>query len=472
MFRRKMFWMALIVLALAAGGGYYYYDTAYQPAQAAEEEPAVQTATVRRGNLVVSASGTGTVIPSAEINLGFNSGGLLTELPVRVGDRVSAGDELARIDDFDARQAVANAESQVSKAKLDLSTAQQALDDLQAGASDVDIITAKAALATAQEAYQSLVNGPDENEVRQAELSLSRAKNSLWSSQSGRDSACGQSNSSSQCVGAQVSVLNGEIAVEQAQMALDELHASPSAAEVAEARAKVAQAQADLDDLQAGPSEEEIAAAEAKVEQAQLSLTQAQLDLEAAQKDLEQTVLTAPADGTVMEITAQTGERVGTTAIITLADLSRPELEIFLDETDLDKIEVGYDVDVTFDALPDQTFTGQVVQVDPSLYSSGGVSAIRALVQLDQASFSKPQGLPVGLNAAVDVIGGRAENAVLVPVEALREIATGKYAVFVMENGEPKLRSVEVGLMDFTSAEIKSGLEPGEVVTTGIVETQ
>ena len=59
----------------------------------------------------------------------------------------------------------------------------------------------------------------------------------------------------------------------------------------------------------------------------------------------------------------------------------------------------------------------------------------------------------------------------LVPVEALHELSEGNYAVFVMENGTPVLKTVEVGLMDYTSAEIKSGLNEGDVVTTGIVET-
>jgi multidrug efflux pump subunit AcrA (membrane-fusion protein) len=77
---------------------------------------------------------------------------------------------------------------------------------------------------------------------------------------------------------------------------------------------------------------------------------------------------------------------------------------------------------------------------------------------------------PVGLNATVDIIAGRAENAVLVPIEALRELDPGEYAVFVVENGEPKLRVVQVGLMDITLAEIISGLEAGEVVSTGIVQ--
>jgi multidrug efflux pump subunit AcrA (membrane-fusion protein) len=147
-------------------------------------------------------------------------------------------------------------------------------------------------------------------------------------------------------------------------------------------------------------------------------------------------------------------------------------VEIYLDEIDLDKIGVDYEVDVTFDALPDDTFTGHVTEVDPMLNNLNGVSVVRALVGLDEDSFSKPQTLPVGLNASVEVIGGRAENVLLVPVEALREVSPGEYAVFVVgANGEPELRFVEVGLMDISFAEITSGLEMGDTVTTGLVET-
>jgi multidrug efflux pump subunit AcrA (membrane-fusion protein) len=135
-------------------------------------------------------------------------------------------------------------------------------------------------------------------------------------------------------------------------------------------------------------------------------------------------------------------------------------------------VGLGYEAEVVFDALPDDTFTGQVIQVDPQLVDSNGVTAVRAVLQLNTDSFAKPQTLPVGLNATVEVIGGQTQNAVLVPVEALRELSEGQYALFVMEDGEPKLRTVEVGLMDFTFAEILSGVAEGEVVTTGIVETQ
>jgi multidrug efflux pump subunit AcrA (membrane-fusion protein) len=80
--------------------------------------------------------------------------------------------------------------------------------------------------------------------------------------------------------------------------------------------------------------------------------------------------------------------------------------------------------------------------------------------------------LPAGSAASVDVVGGRTENAVLVPVEALHEIEDGKYTLFVMENGKLRLHTVEVGLQDLTKAEIISGVDAGDIVTTGVVETK
>jgi len=147
-------------------------------------------------------------------------------------------------------------------------------------------------------------------------------------------------------------------------------------------------------------------------------------------------------------------------------------LEVYLDETDLDKVAVGYEADVTFDALPDNIYTGKVIRVDPGLVTVSNVQAIKILVLLDENQIDKNTTLPVGLNASVDIIAGRVENAVLIPVEALRDLGDGEYGVFVVNNGELEFRSVEVGLMDVTTVEIVSGLEAGEVVSTGIVQTQ
>jgi RND family efflux transporter MFP subunit len=204
---------------------------------------------------------------------------------------------------------------------------------------------------------------------------------------------------------------------------------------------------------------------------AQAQLDKAQAELEVVEQESISSTITAPFDGTILYINAEVGDNVGTNGFITLADLSQPYLEVLVDETDLNNIGIGYEVQVTFDALPDQTFTGKVISIDPSLVNVANVTAVSSVVQLDTSSFSKPQNLPVGLSATVEIISSQAQNVLLVPVEALHELSAGSYAVFVMENGTPVLKTVEVGLMDYTYAEIKSGVNEGDVVTTGIVET-
>ena len=255
-------------------------------------------------------------------------------------------------------------------------------------------------------------------------------------------------------------------AYDKAKANYDIAVAGASQEELASARANVAQAQSSVDSLRSGGTTEE-------VETAQLNVEQARRNLESAQIGLEDTVLTAPISGTVTVVAASAHEMVGTSALVTVADLSNPLVEFYLDETDLELIAVGHEVEVTFDALPDAVFSGHVVRVDPALVDMEGAPAIQALARLepDEQQSDVLGTLPMGLNATVEVIAGSAENALLVPVEALRELSPGEYAVFVMVDGKPQMRQVEVGLMDYTYAEIISGLEQGEQVSTGTVET-
>ena len=221
----------------------------------------------------------------------------------------------------------------------------------------------------------------------------------------------------------------------------------------------------EMDTLQVGVDPQAIELSQAKV-------AQVEAKLKIAEDNINGLTLTAPFAGTIMDISAVLGQTIGNnTNIIRIADLSKPILEVYLDETDLDQLVVGYETEVIFDAFDTSIFTGKVISITPELVKNGNVVYAHGLVELDPSSFGKPFNLPLGLNASIDVIGGRSENTLLIPIEALRPLGDGSYAVFVVENGTPTLRMVEVGLTDFTSAEILSGLKVGEEVTTGIVET-
>jgi len=101
--RSKLFIALMVVIILAAGGGGYFYYTRVVQATDATSGPALQTAKVRKGDITITASGSGNLLPATELDLGFRTGGTLTDLAVAVGDRVDAGQVLARLDDTDAR---------------------------------------------------------------------------------------------------------------------------------------------------------------------------------------------------------------------------------------------------------------------------------------------------------------------------------------------------------------------------------
>lgn len=521
--RKRLWWLiGLLVLAGAAVAAAVYYTNTTAVSAADTETEDVQTATVRQGNITISATGAGSVIPAEEINLSFSGSGVITELLVQVGDRVQAGDVLARLDDSDAQEALLNAQLQlaqaamqtdaaatevgvsyddisVEQAQINLAEAQAALDELLNWQADPDeIAQAEANLAAAEAGLNAALGSEaaSSTNITVNQINLEQAQRDLADAQGvyntaydpGRDWELGDPRRADalerEREAASNSLQRAEDNLAIAQANLNASYSSTNRSSSTNAQGSVLSAELALAAAQTGPTEAEISAAETAVRQAelalqqtllnresnQLSLTQAQMNVAAAEEALADTVLTAPIDGTVMAVNSAVGE-TAVSGLIVLADLELPLVEIFLDETDLDKVGVDYEVEVVFDALPDDVFNGRVIQVDPQLSDTNGVSVIRALVLLDENSFAKPQTLPVGLNATVEVIGGRANNTLLIPVEAVRELSPGQYAVFVMEDGEPVLTFVEVGLMDFTFAEILSGLEVGDVVTTGIVET-
>ncbi|MBI5565488.1 MAG: efflux RND transporter periplasmic adaptor subunit, partial [Chloroflexi bacterium] len=190
-----------------------------------------------------------------------------------------------------------------------------------------------------------------------------------------------------------------------------------------------------------------------------------------ARLTLSNTVLLAPIAGTVTAVKADVGEAVGASPIVTLADLGRSLLRVVVEENDANKATVNNSISVVFDAAPDVTFNGAIVRVDPMLVSVDGSPAVQAWATLDQVD--NPINLISGMSAEVEIVAGEAKNALLVPAQALRELAPGSFAVFVVGADEQlKLTPVTIGLRDFANVQILSGLKAGDVVSTGTVETK
>ena len=136
--------------------------------------------------------------------------------------------------------------------------------------------------------------------------------------------------------------------------------ARPSDASIAQVRAEYDLAKATLAEAQdylAALNGEEIP--EDATGSSLIELDNARLNLQNAEENLNGTRLFAPISGTIMSLDLVVGDTVNdNNEVITIADLSQKDIEVYLDETDWDKIVVGYEAEVTFDALPDQAFTG------------------------------------------------------------------------------------------------------------------
>jgi HlyD family secretion protein len=416
----------------------------------------LETATVTRGDIVLTADGSGELVPATELELTFHTSGALGEVLVEIGDQVQKDDLLARLETDELERAVAEANVELELAQLDLA-------DVREGASDADLAKAQAALRDAQVglslAYSDYEDTTDSN--LDAIVNSRKADFDWWvgyyQSQKAKYEEGNLSQADHDWAMAAMIAAEGRwnAAINQAR-----IEKTQAWSRVTQAQNAVRQAEENLKLLESEPLTSTLVRSELDVDQALMAHEQALAALEAAE-------LYAPFDGVVMDVTATVGEQVGTnTPILTLADLTEPLLRFWVEETDMSRVAVGNVVNITFEALPDDTFSGEIIRVDPVLVTVDGTPAVQALAHLDLDT--QTVNLLAGMTAEVEVIAAETRGAMLVPVEALRETSPGNYAVFVVKpDGELEMRAVTIGLQDVINAEVLTGLEVGETVSVG-----
>ncbi len=460
---KPAFWIILVILVVAIGGGAYYFVNAQQVAAAAvtANQATIQTATARTGNIILRASGTGTLVAAAESNLGFQTSGTLITLNVQVGSQVKAGDLIAQLDS--------------SNQTLALSQAQQALNQLTSPAA---IATAQQAVVTAQTNLindQYILNadqtaGSNQGANNNAYAALTLAQNKLNTAQLKYDPVSGQPLTDPTVAKLYQNLYAAKLAYNTALANYNSTSATSNPLSLSSAKATVA-----LDQAQVTEAENLLTALTGGTVPANATgaglnaLNQAKLNLQTAQNNLANTNLYSPISGTVLTVSNSVGDTINAgNTFVTIADLSKSELTIYMDPLDFSNIKVGYNTNVVFDALPNLTYTGKVTQITPQLATVSGSSVVEGIVVLDTKQLAGVPALtlPLGVTASVDIIAAQANNVILVPVSALQELSPNNYSVYLMVNGTPTLRAVTVGLQDGTFAEIKSGLKAGDVVST------
>ncbi len=224
-----------------------------------------------------------------------------------------------------------------------------------------------------------------------------------------------------------------------------------------------------------------------ELQDAQYEYDRAKSAVELAEDDVNQTVITAPMDGVVVGEPKTPGTMAvqgstNPTVIMRIADLSEKLVKAKVDETDIGSVKVGERATFTVDAYPDKTFRAEVTKIsqtdttnswDTSSSTSSNSSSSNAVIYY-YVTFSAPDDenlLLPAMTARLDIIVGQVNNALCVPIDALKTDAKGSYVERITKDAQGKDIAekvyITVGLYGEEFVEVTGGnLNPGDDVST------
>lgn len=473
-------------------------------------ETQVQTGQVTSLTATSTVETAGTVEALQTATLTWKTGGQVATINVKPGDRVKRGDILLTLDPASVSQSLIQAQA-------DLVSAQQALDDLL-NPSVLAIANAKKAVADAQEALaekqrllRNLVS-PNvayyEDQLRRAQNTLTAAEqnaeitnfatslknaedtlesatsrlndlkrleeqypgysqqhgNALENAQKSYDTALtnyqtalynlqqAQANNTNTLMDAQEAVKDAQANVEAAKLGPDAIERAQAEAEVAVAEANLAEAEQTLADLQNGGNADDVAAARAKVQ--------------ATQANVDSLLITAPFDGEVLAVENLLGDLVSQGAsALTIANRTALHLDVQVDESDVTRVEIGDEVNVTFSPLDDLVLNGTVTQINPLGTTVQGLVKYTVTVNLINAD---ARILP-GMTADVAIVTDVQRNALAVPIEAVQSDDEGEYVLRVINaTGATERVPVQSGDTQGDLVVIKGNLAVGDTVQLAV----
>jgi HlyD family secretion protein len=211
-------------------------------------------------------------------------------------------------------------------------------------------------------------------------------------------------------------------------------------------------------------------AAVASCSAAAARIRQAEASLEAARVALEKTVLRAPFDGVVADVTTELGEWIMPSPaglpippVIVLLDDGEIYVSAPMDEVDVGRVRVGQAVRLTLDAYPGRSFAGKVTRVAPyvqDVQEQNRTFEIEAV--FDDARFART--LPPGTSADVEVVLSARDGVLRIPSSAILE----GDRVLVVRGRTLEGRAIGVGLKNWQFAEVRSGLAAGDAVVVSL----
>jgi RND family efflux transporter, MFP subunit len=356
---------------------------------------------------------TGSLIADETSDIAPKVAGKIANVYANIGQFLTTGAIIAKIDDTNARQQLAVSQASVKQAEAGVRQAEARLGLGPNSRFDASAIPeVRAANANYQQTLAALKQA-DANEKRYREL------------------------------------------VESGDVAMIQYETFRTTRDTARAQANNAKEMLDAAINTAKQSNQAIATAKAAQDSAQ-----AQVGI--AQQALADTVIRAPFPGYISNRPTAVGEYVTSASIIATIVRSNPiKIQIQIGEADVPNVAVGRSVSVQVDAYKDRSFSGAVSAVNPAIDPASRSAIVEALIE------NNDNALRAGMFATVRINKEGGVTSVYVPKAAVyNDQTTQSYRVFVIQEGVAKLRTVQLGTEEGDAMQILSGVNDGETVAT------
>jgi len=411
--------------------------------------PKVEVVRPASRDVVEVVVATGRVRALLQSEVGSETGGVVEEVLVREGDRVQAGQVVARLQRDELLE-------QLNAARAAVETATRELQQVSRGSLPEEIARARAELEQAEQVGRARLEAAVQR-LRQLEAGgraeeIGRAQAAVADAEARRKQAEADLRRTRQLFEAGAlslaDVEKAETALESARAAEDTTRAQlalakqparseeikAAQAEVQSARASLEQsvkaAQANLQLLLRKPLREEVEVARAR-------LRQAEANVRLVEERLRQRDVLAPISGIVVRRNVEPGQSVLPGAsLMSIASMERVEILMETDESNIPRLSAGQSAVVVVPAYREQPFRAVVTQVGPEIDSQRGVVTVR-LRPVQIPSFLRPD-----MTVDVSVEVKQLKAVTTVPVTAV--VSRSGDSVFVVENGKVRAKPVRV----------------------------
>ncbi len=498
--KKRIIWTVVILIIVG--------PIVYKVVKGKNPADGIQTDTVKKQDIKQTILATGQVVSSTDLDLAFKSSGVVARVNVKEGQVVKSGDVLATLDQKDQLAGLTTARGQLAQAQANYQKVVSGASSEDVAIAQVTLDNAKNTLATTQQqqkilvenAYSTLLNtglsavagvgnssgvtlsvtgtynGKDQGIYK---VTIYSTGNGLRYQVSGLESGEGYVDVTPQPLGTKglyitfsstsvptnnywtISVPNTQsssyvTSYNAYQAALQTQFSTISAAQNA-----VASAQAALDFKKAQARPADIAAAQAQI-------LSAQGQVQAALASLENTIIRAPAAGTITSVDIKVGEQA--TAMkesLVLQDVGSLHIEANVSEANIASVKTGQTVEVTFDALgPDRKFNALVQTVNPASTVVSGVVNYKVTASVENVNEIKP-----GMTANMTILVAKKDGVSTVPSRAVINRGGKQYVRLVDDTKKKTYHEVEVQIgltADGGLDEVVSGLSDGQEVVTFI----